>query len=193
MRLYVLVLLSLVRVGFADSTIKSTPVKATDLPAGVTVRGEFQSGVKFTDKNGTNYLLFGRSVDHKQNSAMVFVEDWVVPAKGSPRNLLPVRDLVEPCEMGGVTATFHDAARAITDLDGDGITDLRIDGGHELRVVDGLLTGLHTPGESHYELLAAFTEKSALALALGLAERSALRSHEFGDSMLVWRSRGMRR
>jgi|SRR3569833_555508 len=124
MRLHVLVLLSLTRVGFADPTIKSTPVKATDLPAGVTVRGEFQSGVKFTDKNGTNYLLFGRSVDHKQNSAMVFVEDWVVPAKGSPRNLLPVRDLVEPCEMGGVTATFHDAARAITDLDGDGIAEV---------------------------------------------------------------------
>ncbi|HEY6032869.1 MAG TPA: hypothetical protein VIV58_01380, partial [Kofleriaceae bacterium] len=124
MRWPVLVLLSLVRVGFAEPAIKSTPVKASDLPAGVTVRGDFQSGVKFTDKNGTNYLLFGRSADTKRNSAMVFVEDWVVPAKGAPRNLLPVRDLVEPCEMGGVTAAFHDAARAITDLDGDGIAEV---------------------------------------------------------------------
>ena len=124
MRFQILVLLSLVRVAFADPEIKSTAVKATDLPAGVKVRGGFLSGVKFTDKNGTNYLLFGRSADTKKNSAMLFVEDWVVPAKGPPRNLLPVRDFVEPCEMGGVTARFHDAARMITDLDGDGIAEV---------------------------------------------------------------------
>lgn len=124
MRVQLLVLMSLVRVAFADPAIKSAPVKASELPAGVTVRGTFQSGVTFADKNGTNYLLFGRSTDTKKNSAMVFVEDWVVPAKGAPRNLLPVRDLVEPCEMGGVTATFHDAARTITDLDGDGIAEV---------------------------------------------------------------------
>lgn len=125
MRMQLLVLMALVRTGFADSEIKSTPVKATDLPAGVTVRGMFQSGVTFKDKNGTNYVLFGGSSDTKKNSAMLFVEDWVVPAKGGkPRNLLPVRDLVAPCEMGGVTAKFHDAASAITDLDGDGIAEV---------------------------------------------------------------------
>lgn len=124
MRLQILVFVTLVRTAVADPVIKSTAVKAADLPTGVTVRGTFQSGVTFKDKNGTNYLLFGSSSDQKQNSAMLFVEDWVVPAKGAPRNLLPVRDLVEPCEMGGVTAKFHDAARAVTDLDGDGIAEV---------------------------------------------------------------------
>jgi hypothetical protein len=124
MRLQLLVLLTLVRTGHANPAIKSTPVRASELPPGVTVRGVFQSGVKFTDKNGTNYLLFGGSRDEKRNSAMLFVEDWVVPASGAPRNLLPVRDLVAPCEMGGVTARFHDAARTITDLDGDGIAEV---------------------------------------------------------------------
>jgi len=81
MRLQILVLVALVKTGFADPDIKSTPVKATDLPAGVTVRGTFQSGVRFKDRNGTNYLLFGGSSDQKRNSAMLFVEDWVVPAK----------------------------------------------------------------------------------------------------------------
>ena len=120
----ILVLVCVGRTGLANPVIKSTAVKASDLPAGVTVRGDFQSGLKFTDRNGTNYLLFGRSSDQKKNSAMLFVEDWVVPAKGPPRNLLPVRDFVEPCEMGGVTARFHDAARMITDLDGDGIAEV---------------------------------------------------------------------
>ncbi len=124
MRLQVLVLVCLARAGFADPAIKSTAVKATDLPTGVTVRGNFQSGLTFTDKNGTNYLLFGGSSDKERNSAMLFVEDWVVPTRGKPRNLLPVRDLVAPCEMGGVTARFHDAARTITDLDGDGIAEV---------------------------------------------------------------------
>lgn len=124
MRLQILVLMALVKTGFADPDIKSTAVKATDLPDGVTVRGTFQSGVRFKDRNGTNYLLFGSSSDQKRNSAMLFVEDWVVPAKGAPRNLLPVRDLVEPCEMGDVTATFHDAARTITDLDHDGTAEV---------------------------------------------------------------------
>lgn len=117
-----LVLLPLVRTSSADSKIESSPVKATDLPKGVTVRGDFQSGIKFTDKNGTNYLLFSKK--SAVQSAMLFVEDWVVPAKGAPRNLLPVRDFVEDCEMGGVSARFHDAARSVTDLDGDGIAEV---------------------------------------------------------------------
>ena len=119
-----LALVCLARAVRADPEIKSTAVKAADLPPGVTVRGHFESGLTFRDRNGTNYLLFGRSTDVKKNSAMLFVEDWVVPAKGAPRNLLPVRDFVAPCEMGGVTASFHDAARTITDLDGDGIAEV---------------------------------------------------------------------
>ena len=78
MRLQLLVLLTLVRAGHANPAVKSIPVRASDLPPGVTVRGVFQSGVKFTDKNGTNYLLFGGSRDEKKNSAMLFVEDWVL-------------------------------------------------------------------------------------------------------------------
>lgn len=118
----VAVTVSLVSTGYANSKIDTSPVTASDLPRGVTVRGEFQSGIKFTDKNGTNYLLFSKKA--QLQSAMLFVEDWVVPAKGAPRNLLPVRDLVETCEMGGVTARFHDAARSVTDLDGDGIAEV---------------------------------------------------------------------
>jgi len=123
MRSCVLWLVMLAGTSFAGSEIKTTPVKATELPAGVTVRGEFQSGVKFSDKNGTNYLLFAGSANKKDNSLALYVEDWVVPAKGSPRNLLPVRDFVEPCPLAP-SAKFHKAALAVTDLDGDGIAEV---------------------------------------------------------------------
>ncbi|MFT3923717.1 MAG: S-adenosylmethionine:tRNA ribosyltransferase-isomerase [Myxococcales bacterium] len=72
-------------------------------------------------------------------------------------------------------------------LPGEGITSLRIGGEHSLALVDELLTGLHAPGESHFELLSAFVERPQLERALTLAAASGLRSHEFGDSMIVWR------
>ncbi|MFT3695988.1 MAG: hypothetical protein QM831_22820 [Kofleriaceae bacterium] len=107
--------------------IDTTPVKAKELPAGVTFRGDFISAVKFDDKNGTNYIVFGgisraQAVKTQQNA--LYVEDWVVPAKGSPRNLLPVRDFVEKCEMGDNNARFHDAAFSVTDLDKNGIAEV---------------------------------------------------------------------
>jgi hypothetical protein len=43
---------------------------------------------------------------------------------------LPVRDLVTDCEMGAVTAAFHDAAFAVTDLDHDGLAEITF--GYEL-------------------------------------------------------------
>jgi hypothetical protein len=124
MRLHALWLLLVAQTGYAGTEIKTAPVKAADLPSGVTVRGELQSGLKFTDKNGTNYLLFGRAFDKKQNSWTLYVEDWVVPAKGAPKNLLPVRDFTEAGCPLAPSARFHDAARAVTDLDGDGIAEV---------------------------------------------------------------------
>ena len=117
-------LLTLPLAGVGDAAPKPTivSVQASDLPEGVTVRGDFLRGVKFTDKNGTNYVLFSKKA--KVQSASLFVEDWVVPKKGAPRNLLPVRDFVTTCEMGGVSALFHDAALSVTDLDEDGIAEV---------------------------------------------------------------------
>jgi hypothetical protein len=117
-----LVIVGLARSGHAGSKLDPSPVTAADLPKGVTVRGEYESGIRFTDKNGTNYLLF--SAKRAVQSAVLFVEDWVVSPKRGTRNLLPVRDFVEDCEMGGVSARFHDAARSVTDLDGDGIAEV---------------------------------------------------------------------
>jgi S-adenosylmethionine:tRNA ribosyltransferase-isomerase len=66
-------------------------------------------------------------------------------------------------------------------------TDLRIGPGFEPRVVTGLLTGLHEPGESHFELLQAFAPRALLEAAVAHAAAAGYRGHEFGDASLVLR------
>jgi S-adenosylmethionine:tRNA ribosyltransferase-isomerase len=64
-------------------------------------------------------------------------------------------------------------------------TDLRIGPGYAPRVVSGLLTGLHEPGESHFELLTAFAPRRLLESAVEHASAAGYLGHEFGDSCLI--------
>jgi S-adenosylmethionine:tRNA ribosyltransferase-isomerase len=68
---------------------------------------------------------------------------------------------------------------------GLGETDLRLGPGHHLRVVDGLLTGVHAPGESHFDLLGAFAPAPLLEAAAAHAEAEGYLSHELGEAMLL--------
>lgn len=68
---------------------------------------------------------------------------------------------------------------------GDGVATLRLGETTVLHVVDGILTGLHEPGTSHFALLQAFAPLDLLLRAHRRAERSGYLGHEFGDTMLV--------
>ncbi len=68
---------------------------------------------------------------------------------------------------------------------GRGVAALRISAGFEPRVVDGLLTGVHEPGTSHFELLRAFAPDPLLEEARGRAEAWEYLGHEFGDLSLI--------
>ena len=68
---------------------------------------------------------------------------------------------------------------------GTGVTDLRIGPQHRLRVVDGILSGTHAAGESHFALLGAFAPAPLLASAVAYAEADGFTTHELGDAMLV--------
>ena len=71
---------------------------------------------------------------------------------------------------------------------GTGIATLRLDPSYELRVVDGIVSGLHTPGESHFELLSAFAPRERIVRAIELAAAAGLSSHELGDVCLILKS-----
>ena len=61
----------------------------------------------------------------------------------------------------------------------------RIDRGTRLRIVDAALTGIHAPGESHFELLRAFADDAVLDRVAAAAASGRYCAHEFGDSMLI--------
>ncbi len=68
---------------------------------------------------------------------------------------------------------------------GRGVTDLILDAGVEARVIGGLISGMHTPGESHFRVLAAVAPDPLLRAAGAHAERAGYLAHEFGDATLV--------
>jgi S-adenosylmethionine:tRNA ribosyltransferase-isomerase len=68
---------------------------------------------------------------------------------------------------------------------GDGVTDLRVGPGFAPRVVDGLLTGMHDPTTSHFQLLGAFAPAPLLERAFAHAAAVGYLQHEFGDSNLI--------
>ena len=84
-----------------------------------------------------------------------------------------------------VGTTVVRALEASAGMAGSGIATLRLDPGSRPRVVDGLVSGLHAPGESHFELLSAFAPVVTLRAALATAAAAGLSAHELGDACLV--------
>jgi len=81
-------------------------------------------------------------------------------------------------------AAMHGEVRA-----GDGVATLRIGAATELQVVDAMLTGTHEPGTSHFDLMRAFADDATLEAMARALDAGAYRTHEFGDSVFLERSR----
>ena len=94
---------------------------------------------------------------------------------------------------GRVIAVGTTVVRALeTTVDSRGIshpgrswTDLVIEPDHDLKAVDGLITGWHEPESTHLGLLEAFAGRSALASSYEAALTCGYLWHEFGDSHLI--------
>ncbi|HEX5419717.1 MAG TPA: S-adenosylmethionine:tRNA ribosyltransferase-isomerase [Gammaproteobacteria bacterium] len=72
---------------------------------------------------------------------------------------------------------------------GFGIATQRLGPASSLKVVDAILSGTHEPGTSHFELLRAFVDDETLSAAAAELEAAGYRTHEFGDSVLIERSK----
>jgi S-adenosylmethionine:tRNA ribosyltransferase-isomerase len=68
---------------------------------------------------------------------------------------------------------------------GEGITALRLGPASERRVVDAVLTGMHEPDSSHFELLESFAPRALLLELAARARQLGCLAHEFGDAALV--------
>ena len=88
-----------------------------------------------------------------------------------------------------VVRALESAALGTRVLAGEGMATLRIGPATDLRVVDAVLTGVHEPGTSHHELLRAFADDATLKRVDAELVGRGYRAHEFGDSVLIDRSR----
>jgi S-adenosylmethionine:tRNA ribosyltransferase-isomerase len=126
--------------------------------------------------------------DPAVDAALPFPEAYAIPAA-------TVEAIRRTREAGGrVVAVGTTVVRAIEGSAADhggevragaGLTGLRITKGFAPAVVDGLLTGLHEPATSHFELLRAFAPEAVLRAAHRHAESHRYLGHEFGDACLV--------
>jgi S-adenosylmethionine:tRNA ribosyltransferase-isomerase len=105
------------------------------------------------------------------------------------------REVAETQQRGGrVVAVGTSVVRALEDSAlqhhgqvraGSAMAELVLEPDTPRRVVSGLLTGIHIPGESHYRLLQAFVDTATLARSVELALQRGYRAHEFGDASLI--------
>jgi len=94
---------------------------------------------------------------------------------------------------GRVVAVGTTVVRALeTTADSEGTchpgrswTDLVIAPDHEMRLVDGLITGWHEPASTHLALLEALAGRHLLAESYQSALETGYLWHEFGDSHLI--------
>lgn len=66
------------------------------------------------------------------------------------------------------------------------LNSLIISGATALKVFDGILSGLHDNGESHFKLLSSFSSPDNIQILLKKAEDTECLTHEFGDFMLLF-------
>jgi S-adenosylmethionine:tRNA ribosyltransferase-isomerase len=89
-----------------------------------------------------------------------------------------------------VTRALEHAASGDDGLrSGPGLATQRIGPHTRLQVVDAMLSGTHEPGSSHHTLLQAFVSPALLRRIDETLELNAYRTHEFGDSVLLERTR----
>lgn len=125
--------------------------------------------------------------DERLDEALPLPERYEVPegtalaierAKSLGRKVIAVGTSVVRALEG--CALAHGSVRAAR-----GITDLRVGEATARRVVDGVLSGVHDPGTSHFELLTAFAPRALLLDATREAESRGYLGHEYGDLCLV--------
>jgi S-adenosylmethionine:tRNA ribosyltransferase-isomerase len=145
-----------------------------------------QRGVDFATL--THAAGISSTGDPRLDARLPFSEPYVVPAA-------TVRAIEVARARGGrvialgttvVRALEHAAAHTGTPVPGTGLATQRIGAETRLRVANAIITGTHEPGTSHYALLRAFTGAATLERISAALEANGYRTHEFGDSVLIF-------
>jgi S-adenosylmethionine:tRNA ribosyltransferase-isomerase len=120
--------------------------------------------------------------DDALDRAMPWPERYEIPARTAEAIARARREGGRVIAIG---TTVVRALEASGGAPGPGVATLRLSAGYRPAVVDGLVSGLHVPGESHYDLLRAFASHARLRRALELAAARGMSSHELGDACMI--------
>lgn len=130
----------------------------------------------------THAAGLGSTGDAALDRALPWPERYDIP----PRTAIAIA--ATKVHGGRVIAIGTSVVRALEasgGVAGEGLATHRIDATTGRHVVDGLVSGLHVPGESHFELLEAFAPRGQLERLLDAARDAGLSGHELGDACLV--------
>jgi S-adenosylmethionine:tRNA ribosyltransferase-isomerase len=128
--------------------------------------------------------------DEELDARLPFDEPYVIPtatasaincAIAGGRRIVAVGTTV-------VRALEHAATALGRIRAGAGVATQRITANSQLRAVDAIVTGVHDPATSHYQLLRAFVDEATLRRAAAAMTAAGYRTHEFGDSVLIERT-----
>ena len=102
---------------------------------------------------------------------------------GAVANLRPIKGLEILGDAAAHVRTAYPRVEFV--VAGEGEATVVLGPGFRPRVVDGLFTGMHARGTSHFALLRAFATEELLNRAMEHAECVGYLEHEFGDSCLL--------
>ncbi len=134
-------------------------------------------------------LVLHTGVSSPEDHEPPYAEHYRVPpvttqavnaAKASGRRVIAVGTTV----VRALETVLDETGRVVP---GEGWTDLVITPQRGIRVVDGLITGLHEPQATHLAMLAALAGRDHLWVAYREALKENYLWHEFGDSHLILR------
>jgi S-adenosylmethionine:tRNA ribosyltransferase-isomerase len=100
-----------------------------------------------------------------------------------------VRALETLVEVTVGTYSLRKVTEEYSDGAFSGTTSMFINGNHRLRMVDGIITGMHEEDGSHIMMLEAFQGKETLKRMSEYANEWGYMYHEFGDLSLIFRNR----
>ncbi len=124
--------------------------------------------------------------DQKLDSSLPWAERYEIPASTAAAVNGAVREGRRVVAVGtSVMRALESAALETGQVpSGPGVASLVIEERHALRVTHGLVTGIHSPKESHCRLLRALVDSRTLARSSLEAKKAQLVEHEEGDVAL---------
>lgn len=126
------------------------------------------------------------SGESKLDASLPLPERYEIPSRTAKAVNEAVAEARRVIAVGtSVMRALESNARAGVVEAKEGTASLIIDGTHRRQVVSGLLTGIHSPQESHYRLLQSLVSPALLARASDHARLERLQEHEAGDAMLL--------